>query len=53
MEYVSGYKYRLCPTNKQKKAINQVLGCYRFVFNHFLAERSDAWKSANGIEAQP
>lgn len=44
MEYVSGYKYRLCPTNKQKQAINQVLGCYRFVFNHFLAERSDAWK---------
>ena len=44
MDYVSGYKYRLYPIKKQRQAIKNILGCYRFVFNHFLAERSEAWK---------
>ena len=45
MEYTMGYKFRIYPTKEQAQAIEQTLGCCRFVYNHFLALRMDAWKT--------
>ena len=30
-------KIRLYPNKQQEQAINKILGCYRFVYNHMLA----------------
>lgn len=30
-------KVRLYPNKEQERAINQLLGCYRFVYNYMLA----------------
>lgn len=30
-------KVRLYPNKEQEQAINQLLGCYRFVYNYMLA----------------
>lgn len=46
MEITRGLKYRIYPTEEQKTAINKTLGCTRFVYNHFLAVRRDAWQSS-------
>ena len=39
-----GYKYRIYPNAVQIALIASILGCCRFVYNHFLAVRRDAWK---------
>ena len=36
MEIYRAYKFRLYPTNEQKKLINKTLGCKRFVYNYYL-----------------
>ncbi|RJG23602.1 RNA-guided endonuclease TnpB family protein [Paenibacillus thiaminolyticus] len=38
------YKFRLYPNKKQAALINKTIGCSRFVFNHFLARRKDAYE---------
>ena len=38
------YRFRLYPTPEQASSLAQAFGCARFVYNHFLAERSQAWK---------
>lgn len=43
MEY--GYKFRLYPTTEQQIQIQKTFGCTRFVYNHFLAKRRDAYRS--------
>ncbi len=30
------YKFRLYPSDNQKKLINKTYGCTRFIYNHFL-----------------
>jgi len=43
MEY--SYKFRFYPNNEQKVLISRTFGCSRFVYNHFLALRKDAYES--------
>lgn len=38
------YKYRLYPTNKQKRILNQTLDVCRYLYNDSLAERKSAWE---------
>jgi len=42
MEYKS-YKYRFYPTCKQKELLAKTFGCVRFVYNHILKWRTDAY----------
>lgn len=42
MEY--GTKFRIYPTKEQQKLIEKTFGCCRFVYNHFLAYRRDAYQ---------
>ena len=37
-------KIRLYPNKEQEQKINKTLGCYRFVYNHMLALKQDAYK---------
>ena len=37
-------KVRLYPNKEQEKKINKTLGCYRFVYNHMLAIKQEAYK---------
>ena len=39
------YKFRIYPDSNQALLIVKTIGCSRFVFNHFLAERSSAYES--------
>lgn len=43
MEY--SYKFRLYPTKKQMTQIQRTFGCCRFVYNYYLAMRTDAYKT--------
>lgn len=44
MKIAKGYKYRIYPNAVQTEQISRTLGCCRFVYNHFLVLRSEAWK---------
>lgn len=43
MEY--SYKFRIYPSIKQKTLIQKTFGCARFVYNYFLAQRIEVYKS--------
>ena len=38
-------KVRLYPNKTQEQTLNKVLGCYRFVYNHMLARKQEAYKT--------
>lgn len=38
------YKFRLYPTQEQAILIHQTIGCFRFVFNHFLSTWDDTYQ---------
>lgn len=38
------YKFRFYPTEDQKENLLQTFGCCRFVYNHFLDQKSRLWK---------
>ena len=38
-------KVRLYPNKEQEQTLNKTLGCYRFVYNHMLALKQEAYKS--------
>lgn len=38
-----GIKIRLYPNKEQEQKINKTLGCYRFVYNHMLALKQEAY----------
>ena len=40
-------KIRLYPNKKQEQAINELLGCYRFVYNYMLALKQNEYKENN------
>lgn len=42
MEY--SYKFRLYPNAEQENLILRTFGCCRYVYNHYLAERMEAYK---------
>lgn len=37
-------KVRLYPNKEQEQALNKTLGCYRFIYNHMLALKQEAYK---------
>jgi len=39
------YKFRIYPTPEQTNLINKTFGCTRFVYNHYLSKRKDAYES--------
>lgn len=43
MEY--SYKFRLYPNREQKILILRTFGCCRYVFNHYLAQRMEAYRN--------
>lgn len=38
------FKYRIYPNREQRKLLAKTFGCTRFVFNHYLAKRRDAYE---------
>lgn len=40
----SSYRFRIYPTSEQENLIQRTFGCCRFVYNHFLAMRIEAYK---------
>jgi len=44
MDIKRAYKYRFYPTAEQEVMLAKTFGCARFVYNHMLEVRSDAWK---------
>ena len=44
MEY--SYKFRIYPTPEQKNLIQRTFGCCRFVYNHYLARRSELFNKS-------
>lgn len=38
------YRFRIYPTSEQENLIQRTFGCCRFVYNHFLAMRIEAYK---------
>lgn len=42
MEY--SYKFRLYPTKAQEQQMQRTFGCCRYVYNHYLAQRIDAYR---------
>lgn len=44
MKRLRGYKARLYPTRSQEQVLLQYLGATRFVYNHFLAKKSQLYK---------
>ena len=43
MEYA--YRFRIYPNAAQEDLIQRTFGCVRFVYNHYRAQREDAYKS--------
>lgn len=40
------YKFRIYPNKAQEELIQKTFGCVRFVYNHFLADRKEAYETA-------
>lgn len=39
------YKFRIYPNSEQEELIQKTFGCTRFVYNHYLAERIEIYKT--------
>ena len=44
MKRIRGYRYRAYPTMEQQEFFEKNFGCYRYVFNHYLAARKSRWE---------
>ena len=44
MRGFKGYVFRLYPTKEQEILINKTIGCSRFIYNHFLADKIEEYK---------
>ena len=38
------FKYRIYPNREQRILLAKTFGCTRFVYNHYLAKRRDAYE---------
>ena len=45
MPMLRAIKVRLYPNKTQEQEFNKVLGCYRFVYNHMLAQKQEAYNA--------
>lgn len=43
------YKFRIYPTEEQEVQIQKTFGCVRFIYNHFLAMRIDAYEERGEV----
>lgn len=43
MDIKRAYKFRFYPTSEQEIILAKTFGCARFVYNHMLQKRTDAW----------
>lgn len=43
MKQKRAYKYRICPTDEQKRLLARTFGCCRFVYNWALRQKTDAF----------
>ena len=43
------YNFRIYPTRDQEIQIRKNFGCARFVYNHYLAKRIEAYRNGEGI----
>jgi putative transposase len=43
---IRGYKYRAYPNREQREFFQKNFGCCRYVYNHYLSFREDAWKES-------
>ena len=39
------FKYRIYPNREQRILLAKTFGCTRFVYNHYLAKRKDAYEN--------
>ncbi len=44
MKHLYSYKFRLQPTTQQEVLLNKHFGCVRYLYNHFLNQRTTAYK---------
>ena len=44
MEILKGYVFRMYPNEKQEELINKIIGCSRFIYNHFLDDKIKEYK---------
>lgn len=44
MEYA--YKFRIYPNTEQQNLISRTFGCCRYVYNHYLAQRKEAYEQS-------
>ena len=44
MDIKRAYRFRFYPTPEQEVILAQTFGCVRFVYNHMLRLRSEAWE---------
>lgn len=49
MIFQKGVKFRLYPNKEQRQKLEQIFGCCRYVYNHFLEERINAYECGNPI----
>jgi len=45
VKHLYSYKFRLQPTAQQKVLLNKHFGCVRWIYNHFLNERIEEYKT--------
>jgi len=43
MNVKRAYRFRFYPTPEQEAILARTFGCTRFVYNHMLRQRTDAW----------
>src|SRR5690606_32283823 len=43
MDIKRAYRFRFYPSPEQEQGLARTFGCARFVYNHMLSLRSDAW----------
>lgn len=53
MKRVRGYKYRAYPNSSQRQFFQKCFGCCRFVFNHYLRYRKNAWEARHESVSYP
>lgn len=51
MERIYTYKFRLYPTDEQKVFLSKVFGCCRLVYNHFLHEKQEQYKTIKSSDS--
>ena len=42
---IRAYRYKLKPTKAQEEYLSKCFGCARFVYNHALGQRIDAYRN--------